>query len=68
LDNNILKATLFREVSHYLGVPYDLEGAGIMSLKKPSGYSYSWLNCKDAIEIKEFEYNRMFTQLKKILH
>ncbi len=65
LDNNILKATLFRELSHYLGVPYDLEGAGIMSIKKPEGYSYDWLGCNDAVEIQEFEYYRLFAELKK---
>jgi hypothetical protein len=65
IDNTILKATLFRELSHYLGVPYEAEGAGIMSLNKPEGYSYAWLaDCNDN-DIKQFEYDAIFAALKK---
>lgn len=70
LDSNMLKATLFREISHYLGVPYINEGHGIeiMSINKPEGYSYGWLTdyCYD--DIQQIEYNRLFTALKKHLN
>jgi hypothetical protein len=68
IDRTILKATLFREVSHYAGVPYDAEGVAIMSVNKPEGYSYSWISCEEVNDIKEFEYNWLFTELKKVIH
>jgi hypothetical protein len=65
LDSNILKETLFREISHYLGVPYQNDCFGIMTVNKPDGYSYSWMSDNEIIEI---EYDRMFELLKKILN
>lgn len=67
IDNTILKATLFRELSHYLGVSYEAEGAGIMSLNKPEGYSYDWIvDCNDN-DIKKFEYDWIFEALKRLI-
>lgn len=69
LDRNILRVTLYREVSHYLGVPYEKKGFGIMSINKVEGYTYSWLSeyC-DYKEIIDIEYDYLFTELKKHLH
>jgi len=68
IDNTILKATLFRELSHYFGVPYVDEGVEIMSLKKPEGYSYAWLaGCSDD-DIKQVEYDWLFEALKMNLN
>lgn len=66
LDRNMLKVTLFRELSHYFGVPYEIEGFGFMSVKKAEGYSYSWISdyC-DFKEIIVIEYDYLFTELKK---
>jgi hypothetical protein len=68
IDNTILKATLFRELSHYFGVPYKDEGVEIMSLKKPEGYSYAWLSyCRDN-DIKQVEYDWLFDNLKQYIN
>jgi hypothetical protein len=65
LDSSILNATLFRELTHYFGVPYENEGVEMMSLNKPEGYSYAWLSdCSDN-DIKQIEYDWLFTKLKK---
>ena len=69
LDRNILKVTFFRELSHYLGVPYENMGFGIMSVNKTEGYTYTWISeyC-DYKEIIVVEYDHLFTELKKHLH
>jgi len=63
LDRHILKATLFRELSHYFGLPYNVECCEIMRVKKPVGYSYAWF---DDYEIREVVYADLFGELKKI--
>ena len=68
IDKYILKATLFRELSHYLGVPYSSNGVGIMSLNKPEGYSYAWLSCNKANDIRVFEYDWLFKELRKVVN
>lgn len=62
IDRNILKATLFRELHHYFGVPYEEKGSGIMSLQKPVGYSFGWIDYKD---ITDIEFDAFFDLLKK---
>ena len=68
VDFNILEATLFRELSHYIGVPYEIEGHTIMSLNKPELYTYSWLSKSNSHDIREVEYNRLFEELKKYIN
>ena len=67
LDNNILKATLFRELSHYFGVPYKQKGSGIMALEKPKDYSYDWLSNSNDKSIMELEYFKLFSELKQYI-
>lgn len=62
LDSNILKATLFRELSHYFGLPYNIECCEIMRVNKPKGYSYAWIGDKD---ITEIEFDKLFTEIMK---
>ncbi|GAA4801807.1 hypothetical protein [Litoribaculum gwangyangense] len=63
LDYGILKATLFRELSHYLGLPYNSDCCEIMRVNKPKGYSYAWT---DDIEIREIEFEKLYQELIKI--
>ncbi|MBA6151453.1 hypothetical protein [Gelidibacter maritimus] len=65
LDRYILKSTLYRELSHYLGLSYDIEGLEIMSLVKPKGYSYAWF---DDYEMEQIVYDDLFAELKKMLN
>jgi hypothetical protein len=65
LDRYILKSVLYRELSHYLGIPYNEKGLEIMSLKKPKGYSYAWF---DDYEIRKFVYDDLFTALKRVIN
>jgi hypothetical protein len=65
LDRFILKSTLFRELSHYLGMPYKNVDYGIMSLNKEKGYSYAWL---DDHQIREQQYDDLFKELRKYLN
>ena len=64
LDCNILKATLFRELSHYFGAPYENEGIRIMSINKPEGYSYGGFSESD---IRRIEYDYIFSEVKKYI-
>lgn len=64
MDCNILKATLFRELSHYFGVPYENEGIRIMSINKPEGYSYGGFSESD---IRRIEYDYIFSEVKKYI-
>ncbi|KUO61779.1 hypothetical protein APF79_10070 [bacterium BRH_c32] len=64
LDSNILKATLFRELSHYFGVPYENEGIRIMSINKPKDYSYGGFSEND---IRCIEYDYLFSEVKKYI-
>jgi hypothetical protein len=63
LDRHMLKATLFRELSHYFGLPYNLECCEIMRVNKPKGYSYVWF---DDVDIKQIVYDDLFTALKRV--
>lgn len=63
IDRYVLKATLYRELSHYLGIPYNKEGLEIMALEKPKGYSYAWFVDYD---IRQNVYDDLFTALKQV--
>ena len=63
LDRYILKATLFRELSHYLGLLYNLDRCEIMRVNKPKGYSYAWFDDDD---IRKIIYNQLFSEIKKL--
>lgn len=65
IDRNIIHVILFRELSHYLGVPYNLNEVPIMSLERPKGYSYGWI---DDPWIREIEYKQLFEALKLYLN
>jgi hypothetical protein len=63
LDRDILKATLFRELSHYFGLPYNENCCEIMRVNKPKGYSYAWV---DDSEVSEVEFDKLFTAMMKL--
>lgn len=63
VDRYVLKATLYRELSHYLGIPYNKEGLDIMTLEKPKGYSYAWFV---DYEIRQNVYDDLFAALKQV--
>lgn len=65
LDRHILKATLFRELSHYFGLPYNLECCEIMRVHKPKGYSYAWF---DDYDITQIVYDDLFTALNRVMN
>jgi hypothetical protein len=50
LDKLILKATLYRELFHILGVPYD--NSFIMTKQRPKGFSYSAYAYSDVMKIE----------------
>ena len=64
LDKNIMKYVLFRELSHYLGIPYNKEGLIIMTKNNPKEYSYSWI---DDYEKRQIAYDDLFKELKKYI-
>lgn len=64
LDRYILKATLYRELSHYFGIPYNLESLEIMRVEKPKAYSYAWF---DDPMISEYVNDDLFNELKKYM-
>lgn len=59
LDRLILKINLFRELSHLLGVPYDM-GSVIMNRDKKKGFSYS---CFDDDFIMQSELTRIMAHI-----
>ena len=65
LDRHMLRATLFRELSHYFGLPYNIECCEIMRVNKPRVYSYAWF---DDYDIKHIVYDELFAELKKLLN
>ncbi len=59
LDALILKVTLFRELSHILGVPYD-QGSVIMYRNQKDGFSYAAF---DDIDILNIELGRVLSSI-----
>jgi len=62
LDRLILKVTLYRELSHILGMPYN-EGSVIMNRHQLDGFSYSAF---DDIEIMDIELTKIFNHINYI--
>jgi hypothetical protein len=52
IDRYILKVILYRELSHYIGLPYNLKDSAFMKLNKPKGYSYAWASDYDITEVE----------------
>lgn len=59
IDRLILKISLYRELSHILGVPYD-QGSIIMYRNKKDGFSYTFA---DDIDIMKIELNQILSSI-----
>lgn len=62
IDRDILKVTLFRELSYVLGVPYN-QGSVIMDRVRVEYFRFGFI---DDYDIKEIEMFQIFNYLKKI--